>query len=219
MKVSIVSLDFAGVITPKNFIDYFWLELIPYAYSLKHCVELSKAKRIVYEEYSRVGVDKVEWYLIEYWAKRFSIEEYTPQLLDMAYTKISIYPDVLNVLPKLHDRVNKIIIVTNTTIPFINLFFKAYPEVEKYINRIYSCVTHYNLPRKTKEFYIKVVEDLHVKPYEIVHVGDDPLYDFKIPRSIGIYAFILIRDKGKYRNVCEYEQYIIKSLNDLLEIV
>ena len=215
MDIYIISLDFVGVIVSKDFIDYFWLDLVPYAYSLKHKTPFEKAREIVYEEYSKVGEDKVEWYLIDFWAKRFNIEEYIPTLLNMASTKIHVYDDVFEVLPILASRVRSIIILTNTTTPFIDLFFSKYPELRKLIKKIYSCVSHYGIPRKTREFYEIVIKELNVEPSKIVHVGDDPLYDYDIPRSLGINAIIIARGEAKVKN----KRDAITSLRELLKVV
>ncbi|HIQ03913.1 MAG TPA: HAD family hydrolase [Desulfurococcales archaeon] len=215
MKISVISLDFAGVIVSKSFIDYFWLELVPYAYSLRHSIPLSKAKSTVYEEYEKVGSNRIEWYLVDYWAKKFRIEEYIPKLLDIARSKIVVYNDAREVIPKLASKVSNIIIATNTSIEFINLFFDAYPEFKRYIKKVYSCVSHYNMPHKTREFYESIVEDLHIKPEEILHVGDDPIYDYEIPKSIGINAIIVCRSRGKVL----HGRNVISSLKELLGII
>lgn len=178
MRISIISLDFAGVIVSKSFIDYFWLELVPYAYSLRHSIPLGKAKSIVYREYEKIGSNRIEWYLVDYWARKFRIEKYIPTLLDVASSKIVVYSDAREIIPKLASKVGNIIIASNTSIEFINLFFNTHPELKRYVKKVYSCVSHYNMPHKTSKFYESIVEDLHVKPEEILHVGDDPLYDY-----------------------------------------
>jgi len=212
-EVSVVSLDFAGTIAPKDFIDYFWLTLIPKFYSLKYGVGIEEAYRYVISEYESVSTDDVNWYLPNYWLERFGLIEYRDVMLSMLNDYVTVYSEVPTVLTKLRENGIEIVIVSNTAIEFIDVFFNKYGELRKFFSKVYSCVSHFGIPRKSKEFYLRVIEDLGVKPSNVVHVGDDVVYDFEVPRSLGIKAYLLDRS-GKRKS-----PLTISSLTELLDLV
>lgn len=54
---------------------------------------------------------------------------------------------------------------------------------------------------------------LNVRPYEMLHVGDDREFDFESPKKIGIKSFYLDREKT------ENGEYIIRKLSDLEKLI
>jgi len=211
--VKVISLDFAGVVVSKRFIDYFWLEAIPKALSEKKGWPIDRAKEFVLREYDSISMDGIEWYLPSYWLERFDIPELLDALLEESTKYIEVYSDVYDVLPALASKF-KVIISTNTTMEFINIFMEKHPWFKQYIHKVYSCTSHYSLPRKTREFYTRIVEDLKVSPKDILHVGDDVEYDYRIPKSIGINAILVVRGEvqGQFENS-------ISSLKEILGLL
>ena len=64
-----------------------------------------------------------------------------------------------------------------------------------------------------KSFYLKICDDLKINPSEIIHIGDNKNFDYDIPRSIGIKAFLL--DRNNIRN----ENYVVYDLFDFKQKV
>ncbi len=211
--IKVVSLDFAGTLIDKEYIDYFWLELIPEKYAEKYGLNVSEAKKLIYQEYERVGEDKIEWYLPKYWLEKFNLNLDVRELLDIAISRVHPYPEVFRVIRELSSKY-RIIITTNTTLEFIEVFLEKYSEINKYIFKVYSCVSHYGLVRKDRDFYLKLLQDLSVKPEEILHVGDHEIYDYAIPRSLGIKACLIRRNSELNIKLC-----IIPNLEDLLNVI
>lgn len=211
--IKVVSLDFAGTLIDKEYIDYFWLELIPEKYAEKYGLNVIEAKKLIYQEYERVGENEIEWYLPKYWLKKFNLNLDVKELLGIAISRTHPYPEVLGVIKELSSKY-RVIITTNTTLEFIEVFLEKYSEIGKYISKVYSCVSHYGLVRKDRDFYLKLLQDLNVRPEEILHVGDHEIYDYAIPRSLGIRACLIRRN-----NKLNIKPCIVSNLEDLLHVI
>ena len=208
--VKIVSFDLDGTLIKKSFTDYFWLELIPKHYSKKYELTIDEAKKIVTEKYEAIGMDDIRWYIPEYWINLFGLDFNVEEELNNIKHLAEPYPDAIEILNSLYDRYD-LVIATNAHRKFIEVEIKVIGE--KYFKHVFSCVSNYNLPRKTEEFYISMVRELNVEPNNIVHVGDDEKYDFIIPRRVGVKAYYL------NRNCKEKSQYIIKNLVELKKVL
>lgn len=211
--VKIVSLDFAGVIVSKKYIDYFWFEAIPKMYAKVRNIPLEEAKNFILGSYKRLSPNRVEWYLPRYWVKVFNLEEYLDIMLEESAKYIEVYDDVKDVLPRISSRCS-IVVSTNTTREFIDLFIRRNSWIKHYIYKIYSCTSDFRLPRKTLEFYMMVINDLKVKPEDVLHVGDDIIYDYEVPSRLGIK--VLLMDRSRRLSM---KYHTVKNLYDVLEYI
>lgn len=206
--IKIISFDLDGTLIKKGFTDYFWLELIPKLYSEKYRLAISEAKKIVIKEYEAVGVDDIRWYLPEYWVNLFKLDFNVEEALNSIKHIAEPYPDAIEIVNSLYGKYD-MVIATNAHRDFINVEINVIGK--KYFKHVFSCVSDYNLPRKTEEFYIKIAKELNVEPNEIVHVGDDEKYDYIVPRKVGVNAYYLNRNRR------ENSQYTITNLLELRE--
>ena len=99
----------------------------------------------------------------------------------------------MEVVEKLRDKYI-LILATNASRYFIKTVFEAVPIFGESLRYVYSCVSDFKIPRKNRDFYKRILEELHLNPGEVIHVGDDPVYDREEPRSIGVKAFYIDRD-------------------------
>ncbi len=205
----LVSFDLIGTLTDKEFIDLFWLEGIPRRYCEKYGLSLSEAKKKVFKEYNKVGDKRIEWYLIDYWLKRFKLNVDYMEIFEEYSDKINIYPEVPIVLEKLRDLGVRVIVSSRSSTEFIQYMLKGYKE---YFYRFFSSVSNYSKVLKDIEFYSLVCRDLGVTPSNMVHVGDSYLEDYLNPRKAGIKSFLLIRGKARGKGGS-----VITDLVDFLE--
>ena len=63
LMVKIVSFDLEGTLVDMTFSDKVWNEGIPALYAQKTGLKFEEAKRIVLNEYMKVGEERIEWYL------------------------------------------------------------------------------------------------------------------------------------------------------------
>ena len=208
--VKIVSFDLDGTLIKKGFADYFWLELIPKHYSVKYGLTIDEARKIVIGKYEEVGMDDIRWYTPEYWINLFKLNLNVKEELNNIKHLAEPYPDAIEILKNLYGKYS-LIIATNAHKEFVDVEVKVIGE--KYFKHLFSCVSNYNLPRKTEEFYTNIAREMNVKPEDIVHVGDDEKYDFIVPRRVGVKAYYLDR------NCRGNSKYTIKSLVELERIL
>lgn len=191
-NIKVVSLDLDGTIVDRSYVDYFWNVLIPRRYAEVHNIKEDEATRIVLSEYDNVGSNDIRWYEVEYWINKFKLNIDAKRLVLKAVKRAYIYPEVYDVVPRIAEKYT-LVIATNADLIFAETLLLEKGFL-KYFKRIFSCVTHLKLTRKTHKFYKWMCEELNVRPQEVVHVGDNPVYDLEIPREMGINAYLLDRD-------------------------
>jgi len=155
-----------------------------------------------------VGKDRVEWYDIHYWIRRFGLNVKAEELLRSFEHKIRPYPEVPKVLDRLRQRGFRLIVVTNAGREFAELELEK-ANIKKYFNRVFSSTSDFVVVKKTVKLYQTVCKMLEASPQEIVHIGDDWKFDFHVPNMLGILAFYLDRT-GKQQG-----EFVIHSLEEL----
>lgn len=84
-------------------------------------------------------------------------------------------------------------------------------DLRKHIVRSFSSVSGYHFPHKTAEFYVRVCYEMNVRPYQVLHVWDNRIYDYVIPKVIGTNSLFIKR----YGN--PNHEYEIKSLDQVVD--
>lgn len=212
IKNKVVSFDLDGTITDQSFVDSVWLEGIPQLYSVKKKVSLDEGKIAVKKEYDKVGNEKLQWYNLQYWIKKFDLNVSWKHLLSRFEDRIKIYPDALKAIKELAQKGIRLIIITNANTEFLE-FQLASTKTGDYFEAVFSVTSDFGLVKKTVDAYQRVCNILRILPHEMIHVGDDRNFDFNVPQRLGISAFYLDRkgtNKGKH---------VIYSLEDLNKIV
>jgi len=197
-----------GTLTDISFVDCVWLEGIPRSYALKHGLAFEDAKDFVTREYGKVGRDRLEWYDLSYWIRKFGLDVSPRTILDFFKQRIRIFPEVIEVLNELKCMGLRLIIVTNARREFADLEIEN-TKIGPYFEQIFSVTSDFGLIKKTPDIYKKVCGICKITPREMIHVGDDERFDFEVPREIGIEAFYLDRT-GKHSG-----QSVIHSLMEL----
>ncbi len=163
-------------------------------------------------EYAKVGRERLEWYDLHYWIDRLDLDISPEELLCSFQHKIKIYPEVADVLEEFSGRGLRLIIVSNARREFIDLELEK-THIAHYFERVFSSTSDFGLIKKTVALYRKVCEICSVSPSEVIHVGDDPYFDFEVPSRLGISSFYLDRT-GKRSG--ESVLHSLKELNEKL---
>ncbi|RLG37963.1 MAG: HAD family hydrolase [Candidatus Alkanophagales archaeon] len=208
--VRVVSFDVDGTLTDKKFVDAVWLRGIPEIYAETHDTSFEDALKMVMSAYEEVGENSIEWYLIDYWLRRFQLDVSYEKIFERFKHEIRVYPEVEGVLQELSAAGYELIVCSNAAREFINV---QIADVKHYFSRIFSAVSDFRQVKKSNGFYLRVCEILKVKPQEVVHVGDHWVFDFLNPRKVGINAFFLDRRDERCGT------FVIKSLEELLDIL
>ena len=205
-----LSFDMDGTITDLSFAESVWLEGVPNLYANKIGLTFDEARKYVKSEYDKIGRQKLEWYDLNYWIKKFGLEISKKEILSSFKNRIRIFPEVEDVLKECRSQGYKLIIVSNARREFINLQLKR-TKIDNYFERVFSSTSDFNLTKQTVKVYQQVSSIMKISPTEMIHVGDDLLFDFVIPRKLGIKSFYLDRTSKKSGNS------IIHNLRELKE--
>ncbi len=200
VEVKVISFDLDGTLFDNMFVDSVWLEEIPRLYAIEKKAAVEDAKKIVKREYDRVGKDRLEWYDIGYWIEKFGLNVEAKELLKNFENRIRTYREVPTVLMQLRQKGFRLVVVTNAAREFVELELEK-TNMKDFFERIFSSTSDFGMVKKTVKLYQRVCSILRVSPQEIIHVGDDPNFDFEVPRRLGILAFHLDRtgiQKGEF---------------------
>ena len=209
--IKVISFDFDGTLVNTGLADSFWMEGLPNIYAVEKYISFKKAKELLVEEYNKIGKDRIEWYDPDYWFDRFGIKYNWKRLMNSYRDRIKKYDDATPILESLKKDYD-LIILSNARREFIDLQLDT-TGLERFFKRTFSSVSDFNMVKKNAEVYHRICDILEVKLSEIVHVGDDLIFDYEVPKSIGIKAFYLDRrSSGRVDNNTIHSLYELKEL-------
>ncbi len=188
----IVSFDLDGTLVDWSFADSFWFDCMGRLYAERWDVPRAEAVKEVRRRYELVGMDNIEWYNIRHWWQEFGFSGNWEDLINECRPKVTPYPDSKAALEML-GRKFKLIVITNGVRELAEV------EIEESgfgscFDRVFSATSDFGLVKKTGEFYLGVLDRLDVRPSDIVHVGDNYVFDYLAPREAGIEAYFLDRE-------------------------
>lgn len=186
-ELELISFDAEGTLVTPDFSTAIWHEAIPALYARRMGLDLEQAKISVYEEYERVGEQRLEWYDIEYWFDRLDLGSADRVIRD-CLSRIEYYPEVAQVLSSLCKHY-RLIVASCTPHRFLDHLLE---DIESHFARVFSSVSHYR-QLKNPGFYLSICEEMGVRPSQVVHVGDNWQLDFVNSREAGLQALYLDR--------------------------
>jgi putative hydrolase of the HAD superfamily len=201
-KVEFISFDAEGTLVTPDFSETIWHEAIPALYAQKKGIDLAQAKLCIAEEYGRIGDQRLEWYDIQYWFSYLGLGSSEP-VIQSCLNKVCYYPEVTEVLSSLAGEY-KLIVASGTP---LELLYCLLRDIKPYFVRIFSSISHYRQV-KNPDFYLKVCEEMGVKPSQVIHVGDNWQFDFLNARQAGINSFYIDRSGKNHQ----------EALNDLTQL-
>jgi putative hydrolase of the HAD superfamily len=211
--IKIISFDFDGTIAKHTFADAFWLEGVPALYAKQHHVDVEAAKKYLFEEYDKIGDNRIEWYDPGYWFDRFDLQADWKKMLLNYRKNVEIYPEVLSVLKRLSTQYS-LIISSNAKKEFIDVQLRQ-NKLSGYFDQIFSSTSDFHTVKKVTDFYAMICKKLSIQPQEMIHVGDHKEFDYLSPQKLGIAAFYLDRNKtstGPYvvYDLSQFENIVLK---------
>ncbi len=170
----VLSFDLCGTLDDCKVYSYMWYNVIPEMYAEAKGISFEEAKSIASKAYNQLGPSELEWYLPSYWIDKFGLS-YADFLKKCKDIKVRIPHE----LKKLKNKY-RLILSTNVSKEVLkfslndNLFDEIYASVDL------------GYPKKDERFWKSVISKEKVQPCEIIHLGDDYVYDYLIPSSLGI---------------------------------
>jgi putative hydrolase of the HAD superfamily len=192
--IKIISFDFDGTIAKHTFADAFWLEGVPALYAKHHHVDVEAAKKYLFEEYDKIGDNRIEWYDPEYWFDRFDLQADWKKMLLQYRENVEVYPEVPSVLKRLSASY-LLIVSSNAKKEFIDVQLKQ-SKLSDYFDRIFSSTSDFHTVKKVTDFYAMICKKLRIQPEEMIHVGDHKEFDYLSPQKLGITSYYLDRKKN-----------------------
>lgn len=205
--IKAISFDLDGTLVDRAFVDHIWFEGIPWLYARKHGVSFEKAKTIITNEYEKIGPGRLEWYDIKYWLKHFSLGRGWRGLFDKYVDKLSTFKEVHEVLRDLRKDY-KLIVASTAAREFLK-FTLTKTGLKEYFYYTFSSVSDFRKTQKDEQFYREMLHRLRLRARQVLHIGDDIIFDFFVPRGLGMKAFLLDRDRIKHG------KYVIHDLTSL----
>ena len=201
-QIELISFDAEGTVVTPDFSEAIWHEAIPALYAQKKGLDIAQARRHIAEEYGRIGDQRLEWYDIEYWFSCLDLGSSEP-VIQGCLDKIGHYPEVTEVLSSLASEY-RLIVASGTPLKLLHCLLR---DIKPYFVRIFSSVSHYR-QLKSPDFYLRICEEMGVKPSRVIHVGDNWQFDFLNARQAGVNAFYLDRSGRNHQ----------ESLSDLTQL-
>jgi putative hydrolase of the HAD superfamily len=191
--IKIISFDFDGTIVKHTFADVFWLEGVPTLYAKQHHVDVETAKNHLFEEYEKIGDNRIEWYDPGYWFDRFDLQTDWKKMLLKYRNNVEIYAEVPSVLKRLSTQYN-LIISSNAKKEFIDVQLRQ-AKLNDYFDKVFSSTSDFHTVKKVTDFYAMICKKLNISPQEMIHVGDHKEFDYLSPQKLGITSYYLDRKK------------------------
>jgi len=201
-QIEVVSFDAEGTLVTPDFSETIWHEAIPALYAKKKGLDLAQAKKCITDEYNKVGDHRLEWYDIEYWFSCLDLGSSEP-VIQTCLSKISYYPEIIEVLSSLAGEY-KLIVASGTSLELLHCLLR---DIKPYFVRIFSSISHYRQV-KNPDFYLRICEEMGVKPSQVIHIGDNWQFDFLNARQAGLNAFYIDRSGENHQ----------ESLSDLTQL-
>ena len=184
MSYSIISFDLCGTIADCRAYDELWYRVIPELYSEKRGINFNESMDKIMGLYRSVGPLSLNWYRPSYWIDRLSLDLdlYRMKVKDL---HVKVNEDLVNMVRKDH----RVILATNVATEVLELTVNL-----KLFDNIYSCIDM-GRPTKDEAFWKSVIKSEGEKPYKILHMGDNYVYDYLIPSIMGIRSRITSFEK------------------------
>lgn len=201
-----VSFDLDGTLVKTTFADKVWLEGLPWVFAREKNIAYDEAKHKLLHQYDEVGDEQPEWYDIQYWYDRFQLSSSWQELLAEYRDSIELYDDAKPVVERLAEN-HELIIVSNAKREFIDIQLTE-TSLDRFFTQVFSSTSDFHQVKKTTDFYAMICSELDISPSKFFHVGDHYRFDYAVPQSLGVRAFLLDRTNN------EEGQCVVHSLQE-----
>lgn len=201
-EVELISFDAEGTVVTPDFSQALWHEAIPVLYARKRGLDVADARKCVYDEYHKVGDQRLEWYDVGYWFDHLDLGSSEP-VIRSCLSSIAYYPEVPQVLSSLASKY-RLIVASSTPQELLHFLLH---DIEPYFVRVFSSVSHYG-HLKDSDFYLGICGEMDVDPGQVMHVGDSWQFDVLNSRKAGIAGIHLDRSGSNHQ----------ESISDLTQL-
>lgn len=210
-NIKIISFDLGGALFNNEFDELLWRSEIPRVYAQQYKISKEDAFERVTAEYRRLWGKTEGWRNPEFWLKHFHLNTTYTALIKDIKKHIAPYFDASPILKKLSKKY-PLILISHAQDNILHTKLKI-ARYDKYFLKVFSTGSTFTKMTKETDIYREVCEELKIEPDELVHIGNNADFDYKIPASIGINAFLIDRIGHKkephvVRDLYEFEEKI-----------
>lgn len=210
-EVDTVLLDMDGTLLDLHFDNYFWLELIPERFSLRHGLRLDVARARLSERFA-AKQGTLDWYCTDYWSRELQFD--VAALKREVCAHIRFLPGAEQFLRQVRDAGLQVVLVTNAHSDTLAIKH-AQTGVMGLVDA--ACTSHrYGVPKEHPEFWLKLQADMGFEPAQTLFV-DDSLAVLRAARNYGIGQVVAIARPDSTqppRDITEFTS--VQTIADLL---
>lgn len=186
--ITTISFDSDGTLVTQAFADLVWHEALPQQVAESWGIPIEEAKKKLFADYESIGSQRMEWYDLAYWIKRYRLD-LNPKTFVLQYKDaVTPFPEVTEVLDDLKDEYS-LIVISNSARLFLDVTMSCFKDC---FLRTFSTVSDFGT-MKDVESYRHVCDIMGIMPRQVAHIGDSFELDYVRARKAGIRAFFLDR--------------------------
>jgi putative hydrolase of the HAD superfamily len=204
-----LSFDLDSTLFPNNIDDRLWFELIPEELAKRKKISIEKARKYAVKEYDLIGINAPRWYIPEYWLDRFQLDIDIKDLLD----KMDYYKHLCSDVSSIKEHRLRIVIASNNARSMLDAKVHAIKKLGIKIDATFSVVSDLNITSKNRRFYQYICNTLDIEACDIMHIGDNIIYDLIHARASGLRSVLIDR-----RDRMEHDD-VIHSLEELYNLI
>jgi GMP/IMP 5'-nucleotidase len=211
-EIDTVLLDMDGTLLDLRFDNFFWLELVPERYAVRHGLTLEQTREVLSPRFA-AHRGTLDWYCTDFWSRELS--------LDIAGLKHEFREQVRYLrgaeefLQTLRSRRVTTVLVTNAHRDSLAIK-AAQTGLERYFDTIVSS-HEYGVPKEHPEFWLKLEAELDFDPERSLFV-DDSLAVLTAARRHGIGQIFAIARPDSTLGAREIAEFAcVEAVCDLLE--
>lgn len=197
--IKIVSWNIDEQLLDKiSFEERFYYEEIPKLISVHHKIGMDKARAVAIKHYRTISVGDPDFYRPNVWFEKFKIKPEWKTIVEDMVHHIQLHREAPEAISRIHKKYQTVF-VTKHPKEFLRAKLKASGLIGDW-NNIFSTVDDLNVAKKDERIYQQIAKIYRCQPHEILHIGDNPELDDRIPSSLGIHTLLLDR-KGQKKGV------------------
>ncbi len=210
--IDTVLLDMDGTLLDLQFDNFFWLQLVPERFALRHSLTLDIAREILRPRFAACH-GTLDWYCTDFWSRELDLD--IAELKREIRDQVRYLPGAEEFLATMQRRGLRTALLTNAHRD--SLTIKAQQtDLMRYFDVVVSS-HEYGAPKESPEFWLRARAQIGFDPARSLFV-DDSLPVLRSARDFGIgqiYAIARPDSQGARREVAEFPA--IDAVIDLLD--
>ena len=206
-----VLLDMDGTLLDKYFDDFFWEQLIPEHYAVKHRMSFGKAKTELMKKY-KVHEGTLKWTDLDFWSQELNLD--IPALKEQIKHLIDVHPHVEDFLKLMKQMEKKVFLVTNAHYKSIDLKFRK-TQIGKYFDSVLSSFDA-GYPKESLQFWAAAEHRLGFEKQKTLFIDDTE----EILRTAKKYGIQYILHKARSNSQLQpYSSHEFMQIHDFDELI